>query len=52
MTFKNVLAYQMEPLPVTFSVLEGHFYCLKPFHLTHLGKYNRFTHELESTRGS
>jgi len=28
----------MAPLPVTFSDLEGHFCCLKPFYLTYLRK--------------
>jgi len=29
----------MAPLPATFSDLEGHFYCLKPFHFIYLRKY-------------
>ena len=29
----------MAPLPATFSDLEGHFRCLKPFRLTYLRKY-------------
>jgi len=33
------MAYRMAPLPATFSDLEGHFRCLKPFHLTYLWKY-------------
>jgi len=33
------MAYQMTPLTATFSDLEGHFHCLKPFHLTYLRKY-------------
>jgi len=28
------MACRMAPLPATFSDLEGHFRCLKPFHLT------------------
>jgi len=30
----------MPPLSVTFSDLEGHFWCLKPFCITYLGKYS------------
>jgi len=34
------VAYQMAPLPVTVSDLDGHFCCLKPFCFTYRGKYN------------
>jgi len=30
----------MAPLLVTFTDLEGHFCCLKPFYLTYLRKYS------------
>jgi len=30
----------MASLSVMFSDLKGHFCCLKPFYLTHLGKYS------------
>jgi len=33
---KLYVAYGMAQLPVTFSDLEGHFWCFKP--LTYLGK--------------
>jgi len=41
---KSYVAYQMAPFLVTFSDLElaGHFCCLEPFYLTHLGKYSLY----------
>jgi len=52
------MAYRMAPLPASFSDLEGHFRCLKHFHLTHLRNrkyivyYLRYLHTwCKSARG-
>jgi len=36
------VAYQMAPLSLTFSDVEGSLLRLKPFHLTYLGKYSMY----------
>jgi len=42
----------MEPLPVTFSDLEGLFCCLEPLYLIYLRKYSdMFARELKIARG-
>ena len=37
---KSCVAHRTTPSPMTFSDLEGHICCLKPFYLTYLGKYD------------
>jgi len=52
------MSHRMAPLSATFSDLEDHFRCLKPFHLTNSWKYIVYyqrsiqnTHESKSARG-
>jgi len=50
------MAYRMAPIPMTFSYLEGHFSCVKPFYsrtLEHIAHrtYDMFIDESESIHG-